>query len=167
MWGGEEGEGVSARGRTTAEAPGAMRGRGHARARERKRKEARERKGEAAEGLTRRNVLPSVVSLPLPLSPPYLFPSFWILYRERYAKVCMHEGRSNGQESREFVRSTAARIRTRYSFLLGPDTRGSRRRGHVLPHVIVVPRIVIVAIVMCVAWEAVLNRYARQLPFDR
>lgn len=30
-------------------------------------------------------------------------PSFWILYRERYAKVCMHEDRSNGQESREFV----------------------------------------------------------------
>lgn len=34
---------------------------------------------------------------------PRIRPSFWILYRERYAKVCMHEGRSNGQESREFV----------------------------------------------------------------
>lgn len=85
----------------------------------------------------------------------------------------MHEGRSNGQESREFVRSTAARIRTRYSFLLGPGTRGSRRRGHVLPRVIVIVppyryrRIFVVAIVMCVAWEAVLSRYARQLPFDR
>lgn len=43
--------------------------------------------------------------IPLQLSFPLISPrpSFWILYRERYAKVCMHESRSNGQESREFV----------------------------------------------------------------
>lgn len=118
-----------------------------------------------------------------PSPPPCLFPSFWILYRERYAKVCMHEGRSNGQESREFVRSTAARIRTRYSFLLDSGIRGSRRR-HVLYRIIavvvvlvfffffffvyyIVIVIVVVVVVMSVAGEAALSRDARALPVDR
>lgn len=86
----------------------------------------------------------------------------------------MHEGRSNGQESREFVRSTAARIRTRYSFLLDSGIRESRRR-HVLYRIIVVVVfyhivifiVVVVDVVMSVAGEAALSRDARELPVDR
>jgi hypothetical protein len=107
-----KGEGVSARGRMAAGALGCS-----ARERTLVHENEHERKNEAIRGVEVESPLPprraATHSLtPLPPCPPCLFPSFWILYRERYAKVCMHEGRSNGQESREFVRSTAARIRT-------------------------------------------------------
>jgi hypothetical protein len=89
----------------------------------------------------------------------------------------MHEGRSNGQESREFVRSAAARIRTRYSFLLDSGTRGSRRHRVfsriivvVVFHIVVIivdVVVVVVVVVMSVAGEAALSRDARELPVDR
>lgn len=145
--------------------PDAMRGKEHS--------QAEARKNEIVGGEAGEEILPSARHF-LPPRPPCLFPSFWILYRERYAKVCMHEGRSNGQESREFVRSAAARIRTRYSFLLDSGTRESRRR-HVFPHIIVVVvfhivviiAVVVVVVVMSVAGEAALSRDARELPVDR
>lgn len=45
-----KGEGVSARGRMVAEAPGAIRGRGYSCAKEREKEEERKRKDEAALG---------------------------------------------------------------------------------------------------------------------